>query len=198
MKKRFLLLTLVLSGCSSSSGGGSRVSERVVPSTADIELTPQLIEQLKSQPTIDDQVGILYDKFEPLLDRSDSLMGVDANEDGIRDDIEAFIDALQISEPERRAIKQDARNAQEVLYHDFTDETYENKTTAFNIIKGYEKVVACKGYVGIPVDDRINTSRTITALTYNTKARTMAYLAFNRILIGTGSTSLDFEAKYCE
>lgn len=198
MKQRSLLLILVLSGCNNPSGGGSSASEAVLPSTNDVELTPQLIEQLKSQPTIDAQLGILYDKFEPLLDRSDSLVGVDANEDGIRDDIEAFIDALQIPEPERRAIKQDARNAQEVLFHDFTDKTYENKKTAFNIIKGYEKVVACKGYVGIPVDDRINTSRTITALTYNTKARTMAYLAFNRILSGTASTSLDFEGQYCE
>ncbi|WP_394143108.1 chromosome partitioning protein ParA [Vibrio atypicus] len=198
MKKFSLLLVLALFGCNSSSGGGSNVSEPAVPSTTVIELTPQLIEQLKSQPTIDDQLGILYDKFEPLLDRSDALVGADADEDGIRDDIEAFIDVLQISEPKRNAIKQNARNAQEVLYHDFTDKTYENKKTAFNIIKGYERVIACKGYVGIPVDDRVNTSRTITALTYNTKARTMAYLAFNRILSGSASTGLDFEGKYCE
>ncbi|MDA0128505.1 chromosome partitioning protein ParA [Vibrio sp. MarTm2] len=198
MKKLSLLLMLVLSGCNSSSGGGGSVSEPVVPSTADIELTPQLIDQLKSQPTIDDQLGILYDKFEPLLDRSDSLVGVDANEDGIRDDIEAFIDALQISEPERRAIKQNARYSQEILSHDYSEKTRENKRKAYEIARKYDIVIACKDYVGIPLDDAINTSRTITALTYNTKSRTMAYLTYNKVLSGLAFTSLDSEAKHCE
>lgn len=198
MKKFSLLLVLALSGCNSSSGGGSNVSEPAVPSTTVIELTPQLIEQLKSQPTIDDQLGILYDKFEPLLDRSDSLVGVDANEDGIRDDIEAFIDALQISEPKRNAIKQNARYSQEVLSHDYSEKTRENKRKAYEIARKYDKVIACKDYVGIPLDDAINTSRTITALTYNTKSRTMAYLTYNKILSGLAFTALDSEAKHCE
>ncbi len=43
-----------------------------------------------------------------MLDRSDSLTGTDENNDGIRDDIEAFIDALEVTEPVRKALKQNA------------------------------------------------------------------------------------------
>ncbi len=53
--------------------------------------------ELKAQRTIDDQLRLLYERFEP-CDRSDSLTGTDANNDGIRDDIEAFIDALEVTD----------------------------------------------------------------------------------------------------
>ncbi|TOL49087.1 chromosome partitioning protein ParA, partial [Vibrio parahaemolyticus] len=52
--------------------------------------------------------------------------------------------------------------------------------------------------VGIPVDDSIDTSKTIRALTYNTKARTIAYLAYNHLQDGSVSTSLSAEKQYCE
>lgn len=66
------------------------------------------MKELKSQPTINDQFAILYNKFDYTLDRRDSLPGPDENKDGIRGDIEAFINALELSEPVRNALKQNA------------------------------------------------------------------------------------------
>jgi len=193
MKRMIPLLFLLLFGCNISD-------EETNPddSVTTVIKTPELIEELKAQSTIDDQFSILYDKFEPTLDRSASLTGVDENNDGIRDDIEAFIDALEVSEPVRNVLKQDARQTQENLYYDFTENNNANVGKAIEIANKYNKVIACKDYVGFDIDDLINTSNTIVALTYNTKARTMAYLAYNHLLDGTVSVSLKAEEKHCE
>ncbi|MFA0674121.1 chromosome partitioning protein ParA, partial [Vibrio sp. 10N.222.51.A6] len=118
--------------------------------------------------------------------------------DGIRDDIEAFIDALEVTEPVRKALKQNARYTQENLYHDFSQKTHANIKKSLEISYKYDEVLACEEFVGIDIDDGINTSNTITSLTYNTKARTMAYLAYNHLQDGSVSTSLKAEEKYCE
>lgn len=195
MKSCIPLFLLLLVGCNASDKETNPGAEGPI---TNIPKTPELIQELQAQPTIDDQLSILYQNFEPMLDRSDSLTGPDDNNDGIRDDIEAFINALEVTEPERNALKQDARQTQENLYYDFSVKTDENELKALKISNKYEKVIACKDFVGIPVRDMTNTSRTIVALTYNTKERTMAYLAYNRLLDGTVSTSLKAEAIYCE
>ncbi|MBE3945932.1 chromosome partitioning protein ParA [Vibrio parahaemolyticus] len=163
-----------------------------------LKKTPEIAKELKAQPTIDDQFALLYRKFDYTLDRSDSLTGRDENKDGIRDDIEAFINALEVSEPVRDALKQNARYSQKNLYYDWSEKTEANIYKAMKIGFEYEKVIACKDFVGIPVDDSIDTSKTIRALTYNTKARTIAYLAYNHLQDGSVSTSLPAEEQYCE
>ncbi|OEF11856.1 chromosome segregation ATPase [Aliivibrio logei] len=196
MKKYLFILPLLLVGCDDDDINANNNTDDDVQSV--IEKTPELIGLLQSQETINDQFGVLYEQFEPLLDRSDSLTGVDVNNDGIRDDIEAFIEALEVEEPVRNALKQNARYTQENLYYDFTEKTDTNIDKAMTMGAKYDKVIACKKFTGIPVRDRTNTGRTIRALTYNTKARTMAYLAYNHLKNGSVSTSLNAEAQYCE
>ncbi|EKO3816423.1 chromosome partitioning protein ParA [Vibrio harveyi] len=196
MKKLSLLALLVLSGCNQQNTTASEPNHNHQHQS--FKKTPKLVEELKAQPTIDDQFALLYRKFDYTLDRSDSLTGRDENKDGIRDDIEAFINALEVSEPVRNALKQDARQTQKNLYYDWSEKTEANIDKAMAIGDEYDKVIACKDFVGIPVDDSIDTSKTITALTYNTKARTMAYLAYNHLQDGAVSTSLPAEEKYCE
>ncbi|CAH6949581.1 Chromosome partitioning protein ParA [Vibrio chagasii] len=191
------LAVMLIVGCKESNEPNAAVVEQ--PSViSHIEKTPELVAELKAQETIDDQLRLLYERFEPMLDRSDSLTGTDANNDGIRDDIEAFIDALEVPEPVRKALKQNAHYTQENLYHDFSQNTDANIKKALDISSQYDKVLACEEFVGIDIDDGINTSNTITSLTYNTKARTMAYLAYNHLQDGSVSTLLPAEAKYCE
>ncbi|CAQ77817.1 hypothetical protein [Aliivibrio salmonicida] len=196
MKKYLFILPLLLVGCDDDDINANNNTDDDVQSV--IEKTPELIGLLQSQETINDQFSVLYEQFEPLLDRSDSLTGVDVNNDGIRDDIEAFIEALEVEEPVRNALKQEARYAQENLYYDFTEKTDANINKAMTMGAKYNKVLACKEFRGILIDDNINTGRTIDALTYNTKARTMAYLAYNHLQDGAVSTSLNAEAQYCE
>lgn len=195
--KNWLVCTLsviLTVGCNESNE--STAEQLIVISN--IEKTPELVAELKAQETIDGQLRLLYDRFEPLLDRSESLTGTDANKDGIRDDIEAFIDALEVTEPVRKALKQEARQAQESLYHDWSEKTDANIRRALRIADKYNKVLACKEFVGIGIDDSISTANTIDALTYNTKARTMTYLTYNHLLDGSVSTLLQAEAQYCE
>ncbi|WP_440889483.1 chromosome partitioning protein ParA [Vibrio sp. WZ-1] len=196
MKKISLLALLVLSGCNQQNTTPSEPNHNHQHQS--FKKTPKLVEELKAQPTIDDQFALLYRKFDYTLDRSDALTGRDENKDGIRDDIEAFINALEVSEPVRSALKQNARYSQKNLYHDWSEKTEANIDKAMAIGDEYDKVIACKDFVGIPVDDLIETSKTIRALTYNTKARTMAYLAYNHLQDGAVSTSLPAEEKYCE
>lgn len=196
MKKYLFILPLLLVGCDDDDINANNNTDDDVQSV--IEKTPELIGLLQSQETINDQFGVLYEQFEPLLDRSDSLTGVDVNNDGIRDDIEAFIEALEVEEPVRNALKQNARYTQENLYYDFTEKTDANINKAMTMGAKYVKVIACKDFVSIPVRDATNTGRTIRALTYNTKARTMAYLAYNHLQNGSVSTLLSAEAQYCE
>ncbi|KGY07801.1 hypothetical protein [Vibrio sinaloensis] len=185
------ILLLALVGCKEESS-------RPTSDTPQIEKTPELTALLQSKETVDEQFGVLYGQYKHLLDRSDSLPGPDENDDGIRDDIEAFINALEVSEPVRNALKQDARQTQENLYYDFSEATESNIDKAYEISRKYDKVLACKDFIGMSVDDSINTSETITSLTYNTKARTMAYLAYNHLLDGSVSTLLDAKEEYCE
>ncbi|EMR34360.1 hypothetical protein [Vibrio harveyi] len=196
MKKLSLLALLALSGCNQQNTTASEPNHNHQHQS--FKKTPKLVEELKAQPTIDDQFALLYRKFDYTLDRSDSLTGRDENKDGIRDDIEAFINALEVSEPVRNALKQDARQTQKNLYYDWSEKTEANIDKAMAIGDEYDKVIACKDFVGIPVDDLIETSKTIRALTYNTKARTMAYLAYNHLQDGAVSTLLPAEEKYCE
>ncbi|EGR8991202.1 chromosome partitioning protein ParA [Vibrio vulnificus] len=194
-----MLVVASIAGCNSS--GESR-STSPSPATAtpsiQIEKTDELIATLKNQKTINDQLMVIYERYEPLLDRSDSLTGPDTNQDGIRDDIEAFIDALEVTEPVRKALKQDARSAQENISHDFSDKTESSVSKATEISKKFDRALACYEFVGVEVDDIINSSRLLMSLTYNTKKRTLAFLSYNRLLNGSTSVMLAPEATYCE
>ncbi|EGQ7939374.1 chromosome partitioning protein ParA [Vibrio vulnificus] len=199
---RTLITMLVVASVAGCNSSGESRSTSPSPATAtpsiQIEKTDELIATLKSQKTINDQLTVIYERYEPLLDRSDSLTGPDTNQDGIRDDIEAFIDALEVTEPVRNVLKQKARYSQEAISHDFESASDENERLSYKISEKYNKVLACYDYLKVSVEDSTQISRTVRALTYNTKARTLAYLAYNRLLNGTGSTLLSPEEKYCE
>ncbi|WP_340642597.1 chromosome partitioning protein ParA [Photobacterium damselae] len=197
MKLLPLLLMVLLSGCNQSNEKEKPIPPPL-PQVTEIIKTPELVEELKAQPTIDDQFSVLYDKFDHILDRSESLTGPDENNDGIRDDIGAFIDALEVEEPVRNALKQEARYFQNNLKYDWSENTDANIDKAMAMGGEFLKVIACQDFVGIDIDDLINISNTITALTYNTKARTMAYLKYNHLKDGSVRTLLPAEAQYCE
>jgi hypothetical protein len=57
----------------------------------------------------------------PALDRSRDLRGPDVNDNGVRDDIEADIDALSLTDPQRKAAMQTARVQQRSMPIDLTD-----------------------------------------------------------------------------
>ncbi|EKO3640657.1 chromosome partitioning protein ParA [Vibrio metschnikovii] len=198
MKKIIILsLIILLVGCNQSE---STTTKELPNQSVDlvIEKDEKLVMELISQPTIDAQLQLLYKKYVHLLNRDDTLLGVDENESGIRDDIEAFIDALEVTEPIRNVIKQGARYSQKNLYHDFTDNTRDNYSIARRIAGDFDKVMSCQKYLGMDINDRLNIGKTLQALTYNTKNRTLAYLKYNRILSGSSFVLLPAEEENCE
>ena len=105
---------------------------------------------------------------------------------------------MEVSEPVRSVLKQNAHYSQESLLYDFSEATDSNIDKTYEISRKHKKVIACKNFVRMSARDATNTSNSITALTYNTKARTMAYLAYNHLLDGSVSTLLDAKEEYCE
>jgi len=107
------LATLALSAC----GGGNRPpvpAGATAPAPAPGSATPTLLDQIKAL----EASGQL-----PQLDRSSSIPGPDANHNGVRDDIEAWIAALPITDKQKKAALQDARSNQKMLLVDLTDKT---------------------------------------------------------------------------
>jgi len=67
-------------------------------------------------PTLRDQIAALEQSGAyPKLDRSADLAGPDANSNGVRDDIEAWIHSLKLSDVQTKALMQDARATQRTL-----------------------------------------------------------------------------------
>lgn len=119
----------------------------------------------------------------PALDRSESLLGPDSNQDGVRDDIEMWINQ-SYSEPKMRsAAMQEARAMQQIFNVDPADqiavkEVARRLTHAINCV--YDTFLS-----GNPVKPSAQVSREIESITTNTRARLERYLAFNKALDGT-------------
>ena len=57
----------------------------------------------------------------PALDRSSDIAGPDANHNGARNEIEAWINSLNVTDLQRKALMQDARATQQTLVVDLAD-----------------------------------------------------------------------------
>lgn len=117
----------------------------------------------------------------PQLDRSSSIPGPDANHNGVRDDIEAWIAALPITDRQKKAVLQDARTNQKMLLVDLTD-----KAALQALGDEGAAGIACLADVFTPnYQDGHKLSAKIEALTANTKERARRYLDYNRARSGS-------------
>jgi hypothetical protein len=131
----------------------------------------------------------------PTLERSGTLEGIDNNDNGVRDDIEAFIDANYTSTGQRTAALASAMHLQEALLAGSIGDV----DVAVAISKDLSRSLNClvKHFPGPPTTRPLQ--RVVTELegiTANTKQRTVAYLDFNELLDGT--TGLAPKGEYCE
>jgi hypothetical protein len=115
-------------------------------------------------------------------DRGSTLKGTDANNNGIRDDIDAWI-RRNFSDPkEIKAVEQEARTYQRAVLIDPLD-----KITLKNV--SYEGTAAVHCMVNtLPFAAAYQASKFMESMTTNTKGRLQAYLAYNAALSGTSST----------
>lgn len=175
MKKGLLYLSLVLAltACSSEDSGNSDTP------TDD---TPTTVQELENSGAI------------PKLARSADLEGTDADNNGIRDDVDDYIsnqfsDSSQIS-----AANQAARANQAVLGTDLLTPTAVRQTS-----QRISRATACVYEVfesSASGTEPAEVSRDLEAITFNTASRLEKYMEFNKALDGA-SWSLP-EGGSCE
>lgn len=118
----------------------------------------------------------------PMLERTNTLKGIDTNENGIRDDIDAYIKKTYPDEEQQKAVIQYAKALQASLLVD-----KEDKVAVKALTNAKAKAISCI-FEKIPSEQsRINGSivEEILGITTNTKQRLLEYLALNKALDGT-------------
>lgn len=118
----------------------------------------------------------------PTLERTNTIAGIDEDQNGIRDDIDAYIEKTYSSEAQKKAVSQYAKSLQASLLVDTEDKialkaTTNVKARAISCI--FEKIPYGKS----PDGDRVVGE--ILSITTNTKQRLLAYVALDKALDGT-------------
>lgn len=114
------------------------------------------------------------------LDRSTSLAGTDTNKDGIRDDINRWIDAQSLNATQQKAVNQLARSLQQMLLVDPGD-----KAASRTAAERDGNAIDCVYDAFEKASDRPHQIVShIEAITANTKQRAMQYIKVNAALGG--------------
>lgn len=130
----------------------------------------------------------------PILDRTETLTGIDADKNGIRDDIDRHIESTYSSPREKASAQEFARAIQNTLTIDASIRQQADMAAA-----QITKAMSCRSAAF--ADDRHSTGSEmvykIEALTANTKQRMKKYLAFNKAMDGS-VIELDSGDQFCE
>lgn len=121
----------------------------------------------------------------PKLDLGSDVTGIDADNDGLRDDLARHISSLQENESQKSALRQLARAISATLTVDLTRDV-----DVRNVSRALVEAVNCTWdrYPGIEADEAI---RRIRSVVVNTKARFDAYERYNAKRDGTVTTLPD-------
>jgi hypothetical protein len=118
----------------------------------------------------------------PKLERTNTLAGIDNDKNGIRDDIDTYIQKNYSQLEQRKAVEQLAKAMQLTLLTNLTDTVNLKKIS----IQG-DKALNCvflKFGRGIDNYESSKALDAIESITTNTKPRLLAYLAYNKALNG--------------
>jgi hypothetical protein len=129
----------------------------------------------------------------PVLDREPTLGGIDANTNGVRDDIERYIEKKYTVAAQRKAAMQTARALQQTLLVNKEDSVELDLISAKSF-----RAVACLDdtFVGPDAPNSTSVLGEVRAITTNTNDRLKAYLAYNHAR--SGSVSRLPEGGTCE
>ncbi len=173
-------LTLWLAVAALTACGGSERSTPASPSTDTSTTLGAQIQALEASEQL------------PKLDRSTDIKGPDTNNNGIRDDIDAWIAAQPITDPQKNAAQQMARVQQATLVADLND-----KSALQALGERTAAAVVCMSDVFAPERQAgRDLGNQIEAITANTKERAKQYIAYNRAV--SGSTGRLPQGNTCE
>ena len=138
----------------------------------------------KGAPTLTQQIATLERSGAyPTLDRSSDIAGPDANANGVRDDIEAWINAQPVNDGQRKALMQKAKSLQMTLGVDLNDQAALQKT---------DDGLAASSNCGLtqfsPYATFSRLAGKIEAMTANTKERAARYIQYNAARSGSSGT----------
>ena len=134
-----------------------------------------------SAPTLAEQITALERSGAyPALDRSTDIGGPDANKNGVRDDIEAWINSLKVNDAQRKALMQEARALQKSLVVDLTSKSALQ-------LSGDQLMAAgrCGSIQFSEYTDFSKLAGKIEAMTANTRERVDRYLQYNAASSGS-------------
>lgn len=175
------LMLFALAACSGSDGVAQAPTMSNSPTipTAPTALTiKELIKALEDTGKL------------PKLDRSTNIAGPDINNNGIRDDIDAWIAALPITDSQKKAAEQAAISLQATLLVDLNNKSELNRVGELT-----NRSVTCLTQVFMPDYQRgFDLGSQIEAITANTKERTKQYIAYNRARSGSVTSSVSGNA----
>ena len=159
-----VLVAAMVSGCGNGSDGPGGGTVGGMP-------TPYSFKEAFSKLEASGQL--------PILDRSDSIAGLDANANGVRDDIEQYIDSKPNTQPQKNSLKALHRALNKAMTVDTKDKNaLRDVTNSINISTGCIWKTYGSGAVASPVGDEIE------KLTVNTRRRYDAYMKYNSAMNG--------------
>lgn len=157
------VLALVMTGCGGGGAAGDAGSSR----------TPQ------------EEIARLEASGElPVLEREPTLGGIDANANGVRDDIERYIEKKYTEPAQRKAAMQTARAFQQMLLVNKEESAELDQISANSF-----RAIVCLDdtFVGPDSPNSASVLDEVRAITTNTKERLKAYLAYNEARSGSVS-----------
>lgn len=121
----------------------------------------------------------------PFLDRSPDLAGPDSDSNGIRDDVDAHIATLPISPDQKIGVDQLATSLQGALLIDVNDEIALRQAR-----KDISLAIQCISIKFPDISQRSSIFDEIEKIIFNTRERSMQYIAYNSALSGSVSKLL--------
>lgn len=173
-----VVIVIGIYGCDSNDGTSQTTSPTVPPNQS----AKEKLEALENSGAI------------PKLERTDSVAGIDANANGVRDDVEAYIATHYSNPAQRAAVLQFAAVTQAAMVVDKAD-----LAAAKAISVRVDRAINClysKFEVSSGAKHPAAVGQEIESISTNTKKRLLAYLAFSKALDGTVGTSS--EGDTCE
>ncbi|MDD1779994.1 hypothetical protein LRP49_02175 [Enterovibrio sp. ZSDZ35] len=168
------LLIVFLSGCNSEDS----------PSTNSPDSPPSVPPQAVSlADSVKKELELSYSRNEPQLDRTSSLEGKDEDGNGVRDDIDLIIADTNADDAVKKALTQTAKALQDEMKVDWdslseTEAKDAIRELSSTSVKSHQCMAETLG------SGFSRTSKTLQALTFNTKARTLHYLKGNNVADG--------------
>lgn len=161
-------LTLTLAGCD-FGGGSDSPSQPTGRDNTPVSLSEH-ITQLEASGQL------------PRLDRSMDQLGSDANANGVRDDIDAWIAGRALSVQRTKALTRAAKTAQAALTVNAAD-----SSAVRAVARQGARDINCMFtlFAGDTASNNgIEFHKAIEKYTFNTKPRVLAYITFNKALSG--------------